>query len=99
MAAQTKDTAEAVVPPAMGVAPPIVAHTVTPSKDAPVVLATPLTQALSLPDLGEGGTVITSDGVALSRADARTALEAAAACGVDLIDKTPASPEKRKGES
>lgn len=88
-------------PIGFGEAPPITtgANTATPEKGKPVVLATPLLQALSLPDLGgDGGTTITSDGVALSKADAKKAYEAAASCGIELIDKTPAEPEKEKGE-
>lgn len=101
-APEVEDTADAPQAPALGLgdAPPVNAASTTakPEKGKPTVLATPLLQALSLPDVGgEKGIVITSDGIALSKADAAKAYSAAAGCGIELIDKTPAEPEKGEG--
>lgn len=79
---------EAVDAPVMGTPPVEVASPVTAEADkGQVVLATKLTQALALPDLGKDGVTITSSGVALSKADAEKARKAAADCGVELIEK------------
>lgn len=84
-----RDDSEVVEAPVTG-APPIEAPatvTATPEQGKSVVLATKLTQALALPDLGKDGVTITSSGVALSKADADKARKAAAECGVELIER------------
>lgn len=77
-------------PPVTEVDPgPVAPASVTAEPEAkkPVVLATLITQALALPDLGKDGITVTSKGVALSEADAKRVREAADSCGVTLIER------------
>ena len=67
-----------------------------PTKQRPVVLATPLLHEFVIPGGGDDGDdlVITASGVALSKKQADQVEQVAAASGVQLIDITPAAPEK-----
>jgi len=79
------------VPPGQTPPPPV-----PPTKTKPVVLATPLLHEFVIPEGGEDGAdlVVTASGVALSRKQADHVEQVATAAGVQLIDITPAAPEK-----
>lgn len=79
------------VPPGQTPPPPT-----APTKTKPVVLATPLLHEFVIPGAGDDGAdlIITSAGVAMTKKQADQIEQVAAASGVQLLDITPAAPEK-----